>query len=203
MKKFELKTIIKNKAVITGVVCFIAGGMFMSGDTGIAEQDYKTMQTKVEQLEGSNKELEEKVSNLTSTNTTLEAKVKEAKPFFDMDALKQQEIAKEVEAKEVAAQKEADKKKAEEEAKKLEESKVKLGNGNFVAGEDFDAGTYDIVAISGGGNVSSSNMFNGGLNAVMGVEDNEFYEKEYKNIKLPAGTTLKVSGVKIELIPRG
>ena len=61
---------------------------------------------------------------------------------------------------------------------------------------------YDIVAISGGGNVSSSNMYNGGLNAVMGTENNGFYEKEYKNIKLPTGTSLKVSGVKIQLIPK-
>lgn len=37
----------------------------------------------------------------------------------------------------------------------------------------------------------------------MGVENDGFYEKEYKNIKLPTGTTLKVDGVKIQLIPRG
>ena len=36
-------------------------------------------------------------------------------------------------------------------------------------GIDFPAGKYDIVAVSGGGNVSSSNAFDGGINAVMGT----------------------------------
>jgi hypothetical protein len=36
----------------------------------------------------------------------------------------------------------------------------------------------------------------------MGVADDGFYEKEYKNIKLPQGTELTVSGVKISLIPK-
>jgi len=79
---------------------------------------------------------------------------------------------------------------------------VELGNGNFVAGEDFPAGVYDIVAISGGGNVSSDNMFDGGINAIMGVDTSSgIYEQEYKNIELPEGTTLTVDGVRIKLIP--
>lgn len=45
-------------------------------------------------------------------------------------------------------------------------------------------------------------MFSGGLNAVMGTANDGFYEKEYKNIKLPQGTELKISGVKIKLIPK-
>ncbi len=82
---------------------------------------------------------------------------------------------------------------------------VELGNGNFTSGEDFAPGVYDIVAVSGGGNVSSSNMFDGGLNAVMGTEDQnkmiDMYEQQYKNIDLPEGVTLTISGVKIQLIP--
>lgn len=82
---------------------------------------------------------------------------------------------------------------------------VDLGNGNFVAGEDFPAGVYNIVAVSGGGNVSSSNLYNGGINAVMGTADQnamlDMYEQEYKNIDLPEGTTLTVSGVQIQLVP--
>jgi hypothetical protein len=60
---------------------------------------------------------------------------------------------------------------------------VSLSNGNFVAGEDFPAGVYDIVATSGGGNVSSDNMFEGGLNAIMGTDSDPMYEKTYKNIE--------------------
>ena len=82
---------------------------------------------------------------------------------------------------------------------------VYLGNGNFVAGEDFPAGVYNIVAVSGAGNVSSDNMFNGGLNAMMGTEEEnqimDMYEQEYKNIDLPDGTTLTISGVQIQLVP--
>ena len=78
---------------------------------------------------------------------------------------------------------------------------ISLGNGNFVAGTDFPAGVYDIVAVSGGGNVSSDNLLDGGINAILGVKDDDFYIKEYKNIELPSGTTLKVDRVKIKLIP--
>ena len=82
---------------------------------------------------------------------------------------------------------------------------VDLGNGNFVAGEDFPAGVYNIVAVSGAGNVSSDNMFNGGLNAMMGTEEEnqimDMYEQEYKNIDLPVGNTLNISGVQIQLVP--
>lgn len=84
---------------------------------------------------------------------------------------------------------------------------ISLGNGNFVSGKDFPAGTYDIVALSGGGNVSSDNLFSGGINAVMGSEKaneeigSRLYEQAYRNIELPADTTLSIDGVEIQLIP--
>jgi hypothetical protein len=84
---------------------------------------------------------------------------------------------------------------------------IDLRNGNFVSGTDFPAGTYDIIAVSGGGNVSSDNMYGGGLNAVMGVAEKnkeiglDMYQQEYKNIELPEGTTLTISGVDIQLVP--
>jgi hypothetical protein len=84
---------------------------------------------------------------------------------------------------------------------------VALGSGNFVSGKDFPAGTYDVIAVSGGGNVSSDNMYSGGINAVMGPEGanadlgTSLYEQAYKNVELPQGTTLTISGVKINLVP--
>jgi hypothetical protein len=79
---------------------------------------------------------------------------------------------------------------------------VSLGNGNFTAGTDFTAGTYNIIVVSGKGNVSSSNIYDGGINAMMGIDDGTgLYEKEYKNIDLPTGTTLTIDGVKIQLVP--
>lgn len=82
---------------------------------------------------------------------------------------------------------------------------VELGSGNFVAGEDYPAGVYNIIAISGGGNVSSDNMFDGGINAVMGTADQnqmiDMYVPEYKNIELPEGTRLTISKVNVRLVP--
>lgn len=102
-------------------------------------------------------------------------------------------------SKEIANFSKEDKVKDEVEAP-VSSEEIELSNGNYVAGENFDAGTYDVVAVKGSGNVISSNMFSGGINAMMGVGDSEFYAKEYKNIKLPNKTTLKIDGVTVKLI---
>lgn len=75
----------------------------------------------------------------------------------------------------------------------------KLSSGNYISGPDFEPGTYNIIAISGNGNVSSSNIFDGGINAMMGIDKN-YYEQEYKNIKLPKDTELTISNVKIKIV---
>ena len=80
---------------------------------------------------------------------------------------------------------------------------VTLTSGNYTAGKSFPAGTYTVEAISGYGNVSSSNMYAGGLNQIMapaGTQDSSAIST-YKNAKFPAGTTLTVSDVTIKLIP--
>lgn|GEM_PF-3656458 len=80
---------------------------------------------------------------------------------------------------------------------------VTLDNGNYVAGADFAAGTYDIEAVSGLGNVISDNSsLDGGINAIMGTKAEDtlgIAEQKYSNIKLPDGTTLMLSGVKVRL----
>lgn len=80
---------------------------------------------------------------------------------------------------------------------------VTLDNGNYVAGADFAAGTYDIEAVSGLGNVISDNSsLDGGINAIMGTKTEDtlgIAEQKYSNIKLPDGTTLMLSGVKVRL----
>ena len=84
-----------------------------------------------------------------------------------------------------------------------ESGAIELGTGNYEAGIDFEAGVYKIVAISGTGNLSSDNMFFGGLNEMFGIDDGYgFYTGEFNNADLPAGTELSVSGgVKVKLIP--
>ena len=81
---------------------------------------------------------------------------------------------------------------------------VELGNGHFVAGKDFPAGVYDIVAISGRGNVSSDNAYDGGLNEIMGVaekDDDDWCVQEYLHVLLDEGVTINISRVSIKLIP--
>jgi len=91
--------------------------------------------------------------------------------------------------------------------KEFPDESVTLGNGNFIAGTDFPVGYYTIVAEQGGGNVSSSNMFDDGINAIMGTKEEDaamgggFYEQSYYGIKLSEGVELSIDGVKIKLIP--
>lgn len=77
---------------------------------------------------------------------------------------------------------------------------VELSSGNYVAGTDFPTGTYDIILVSGSGNVSSSNMYEGGLNEVMGTGD-DMYIQEFKNATFEDGTTVDLSGVTVKLVP--
>ncbi len=79
---------------------------------------------------------------------------------------------------------------------------VTLSNGYFVAGEDFPAGVYDIIAIDGNGNVQADNVLDDGINAIMGVSDaSELYVQEVKNVPLEAGITLHVRNLTVELVP--
>jgi hypothetical protein len=73
-----------------------------------------------------------------------------------------------------------------------------LSNGNYISGTDFTPGIYDIVAIEGYGNVSSSNYSNGGINTIMGIENN--YQKQYKNVHLPKDVELKIMNLKVKLL---
>lgn len=83
---------------------------------------------------------------------------------------------------------------------------ITLGAGNYTAGVDFPAGTYDLTATDGVGNVESSNLQDGGINDVMGTtwriaEGYGFCEQYYQNVELPEGTTLRISGVELLLSP--
>lgn len=82
---------------------------------------------------------------------------------------------------------------------------VSLGNGHFIAGKDFPTGIYDIIATSGRGNVISSNIMSGGINAMMGssndVGSSDMYEERYNNISLDDGVTLTIDGLSVQLVP--
>ncbi len=78
---------------------------------------------------------------------------------------------------------------------------VRLSAGNYIAGTDFPAGTYNVVAVSGSGNVWSSNALDGGLNEIMSDTADDHYLLEFKNVNLSDGIELKISGMTIKLVP--
>lgn len=71
---------------------------------------------------------------------------------------------------------------------------VDLGAGNYVAGKDIPVGTYNFTATSGTGNVNSSNLYNGGINAIMGTPANDYTEETYNNVSLDDDVVLSVNG---------
>lgn len=85
-----------------------------------------------------------------------------------------------------------------------DESKaVTLSDGNYETGKAFPEGVYNIVAVSGSGNISSSNIFDGGVNEMFGVKSSgDLYTPETKNVTFKSGNTLTISGgLKVKLIP--
>lgn len=190
----KFKSFLKSKVGV-GIICLFLG-------YSIGSSPVSTYQDIIEDLKSENKEMTTSIRTKDEELERLTGLVEQAQPFFDMKEEEQAKLAEQAE-KEKAERlaREEEERKAEEQAK-IDAMTVQLSNGNFVAGEDFDAGTYDIIAIKGGGNVISDNLYSGGINAIMGTADDGFYEKEYKNIKLPAGTSLTVDGVTIKLVPK-
>ncbi len=80
---------------------------------------------------------------------------------------------------------------------------IDLGAGNYTCGTDFPPGTYNIVATGGSGNVSSDNMFNGGLNEIMGTTNDGLSITQYNNASFQNGNVLTISGTTIQLVPVG
>lgn len=78
---------------------------------------------------------------------------------------------------------------------------IELGSGNYIAGTDFPAGEYDIIAIDGNGNVNSSNMFDGGLNEIFSTAADGYSISEFKNARFDEGVELKISSCTVKLVP--
>lgn len=65
-----------------------------------------------------------------------------------------------------------------------------FGPGYYRAGYDFPAGTYNLKAAFGGGNVISSDA---GLNIIMGTKSDDMYTKTYNNASFSYGDTVQIS----------
>ena len=79
-----------------------------------------------------------------------------------------------------------------------------LTAGNYEVPADVLAGKYDIVAVSGHGNFKKKG--NDGyydLSEILGVDNDTFYIKDYKNAKFVEGDIIEISGtLKTQLIPK-
>lgn len=75
---------------------------------------------------------------------------------------------------------------------------IELSSGNYVAGEDFPAGIYDISVIEGSGNVFSYSEYDGGFNVMMGDK----WTMEYKDAKLHDGVTLTIRQLTVKMIQK-
>lgn len=80
---------------------------------------------------------------------------------------------------------------------------IDLTSGNYTSGTDFPAGTYNVIATSGTGNVSSDNLFDGGINEVMGTDGSAYTVESFNNVVLDEGVILTVANVSIQLVPVG
>lgn len=80
---------------------------------------------------------------------------------------------------------------------------VTLGAGTYIAGDDFEFGTYNLSLVSGSGNVYGYSYADGLLtiNEVFGSSSSWGQIKNYNNLDLNAGDELHIEGgVKIKLI---
>lgn len=82
-----------------------------------------------------------------------------------------------------------------------EEEFTTAESGEYIAGEDFKPGIYDIVAVSGSGNVQGTD-----LNEIMCVSNDTgidgFCDARYDNKEFKSGDELKLSGVSVMLEPQ-
>ena len=88
--------------------------------------------------------------------------------------------------------------------KRQSNTSYELSAGNYEVPADVLAGKYDIVAVSGHGNFKKKG--NDGyydLSEILGVDNDTFYIKDYKNAKFVEGDIIEISGtLKTQLIPK-
>lgn len=83
-----------------------------------------------------------------------------------------------------------------------------LAAGQYVVGEDIEAGKYDCRAVSGSGSFMGTVESMGfmGLSAVMAEEGNKYYEDDrstYSNLRLADGDIINISGdLKLEFVKK-
>lgn len=134
---------------------------------------------------GTNSELEE----LKQENEQLKAQLEESSESTEKPTEKPKEKAEEQKTSDTQAN---------------SNTSYELTAGNYEVPADVLAGKYDIVAVSGHGNFKKKG--NDGyydLSEILGVDNDTFYIKDYKNAKFVEGDIIEISGtLKTQLIPK-
>ena len=94
---------------------------------------------------------------------------------------------------------------------------IELGYGLYAAGDDFPAGTYNVVWLEGNGNIQTDPFdMDTGINEIMGdisTETNSevsktindlnelLYIKEFKNLFFAENDILRINDIKVKLVP--
>ena len=138
------------------------------------------------------------------TNSELEALKQEN------EQLKSQLTDTEEKATEKPTEKQTEKPKEKVEEQKTSDTQAnsntsyELTAGNYEVPADVLAGKYDIVAVSGSGNFIVKNKDGHyDTSEMIGVDNDEFYIREYKNAKILEGNTIEISStLKVQLIPK-
>lgn len=73
-----------------------------------------------------------------------------------------------------------------------------LSSGNYVAGDDIEAGIYDLSIVKGSGNVMTED---GSLNAIMGTGSEDMFQQKYMHVELKKNVKLTIEGATIKLTP--
>lgn len=82
-------------------------------------------------------------------------------------------------------------------------NKYEFGPGRYTVGRvgEIVPGTYDIICVSGSGNVmSEDNGWDDLINLIMSPKTDDLYINQYKNALLHEGATIKIENVTIKLI---
>lgn len=134
---------------------------------------------------GTNSELEE----LKQENEQLKAQLEESSESTEKPTEKPKEKAEEQKTSDTQAN---------------SDTSYELTAGNYEVPADVPAGKYDIVAISGHG-IFTINSTDGYTDICesLGVDNDTYYIKEYKNAKILEGNTIEInSTLKVKLVPK-
>ena len=117
---------------------------------------------------------------------------KEASYYSSKIASLEQKI-NDIESKIAEQKQQAEAAAAKAEAEKLASKNRRLGAGKYTVCTDVDSGTYDVVAVSGGGNFFvESDSFSHYVNEILYADGSYGMNKEYKNMSVSCGDIIDI-----------